>query len=305
MPALSSSFARRFTSVLGPALVALGLAACAATSESRSDSAAADPSPDGGSGSNSSAGKDGGASSKRPDDDPSNGCAPSPTCARQLCECDDDTVMATDQVCLPGGGCDVVARCKLACGASGFSGGTWEQKRCSGVSQCAVTSQPTVECACSYGYGVNTYPRCTDGYCSSFEKDVCPAACQTQGGWTCSSAGDCTASICACKDGTTPVVPGACSGGSCSPDAAICPSACAARGGWTGAGSTGDAGAANGGPKAPGQPCSAGGECTPFDCTCNDGTTFSELRSCQSKVCATKSQTCSSACLSSGGWSGS
>jgi hypothetical protein len=286
--------------LLLPALAAGALAACSASDGNSTDLSGAEPTSSSDAGSTNQTDAGGKTPGK---EEPEEGCKPNPSCARHLCQCNDDSIMATDGLCLPDGGCGSVDLCELACGASGFSGGVWEQKRCSGTGQCSVTSQPTVECACSYGYGVNTYPRCTEGFCSAFEKDVCPVACQSQGGWTCKGAADCTPNICACKDGTTPVVAGACSGGSCSPNGAICPSACSDRGGWSGTASTTDGGTTTG-PKAPGEPCTSGGECTPFDCTCNDGTSFAKLRSCQSKVCATKSQTCSNACLSSGGWSG-
>jgi hypothetical protein len=68
-----------------------------------------------------------------------------------------------------------------------------------------------------------------------------------------------------------------------------------------GAGSGADAST---GPKNPGESCTKGSECKPWDCACNDGSTFKGLEVCQSKKCATQKEACSVACLNSGGWAG-
>ncbi len=74
-------------------------------------------------------------------------------------------------------------------------------------------------------------------------------------------------------------------------------------------GSTQDSGVDSGtdastGPKNPGESCTKGSECKPWDCTCNNGSTFKGFKVCQSQKCATQQEACSLACLNSGGWAG-
>lgn len=240
-----------------------------------------------------------------PDGDPKKDCEPNPSCARHLCRCKDDRVMATDGVCLAGGSCDTIERCEAACGGPDtFSGFSWEEKACSQEGAQCFAAQPNVSCECNVGFGIETYGRCTKGYCSTAPMNVCPSACASEGGWSCKGAEDCTPVVCGCKDGQFPVTAGSCAGTSCAPSSAVCPAACTDHGGWAGDGSSTKPDGGTKGPKAPGEACTTGSECTPFDCGCNDGTTFDQLKACQSKKCATKAQTCSSACLSSGGWDG-
>jgi hypothetical protein len=259
------------------------------------DEAGTSPAPDGST-------RDGATADARPDQP---ACTPNPACDRLLCECSDaaQSVMTTDGVCLADGSCDQSKRCTAACGALGFTGGAFVQKACSGEGTTCFASQPNVSCQCRQGFGVDTYARCTKGFCSSAGQDTCPTACASQGGWSCSGAEDCTPMVCACKDGSVPAVAGACQGTSCAPSSVICPNACGARGGWAGSSSgTPDAGPT--GPKKPGDPCTSGTECEAFNCGCNDGTKFNGIRSCQNKTCPTKAQACGTTCLSSGGWDG-
>jgi hypothetical protein len=233
-------------------------------------------------------------------------CVPDPSCDRGLCECADGTVMATDGICLPGGSCDMVDRCTAACGSSTYSDFVVVEKACDNEGETCFVAQPNVSCQCNEGYGVDTYPRCTNGHCSTAPMNACPASCASEGGWTCQSAADCTPVVCACKDGTYPATGGECDGSSCEPSSAVCPSACTSHGGWdsTGSGSSTTHDAGTTGPKSPGSACTQASECAPFDCSCNDGSAFDGIRSCDSHTCASQDEACSTACLSSGGWSG-
>lgn len=56
--------------------------------------------------------------------------------------------------------------------------------------------------------------------------------------------------------------------------------------------------------KQPGDPCTKGSECQPWDCTCKDGSTYKGFKVCESQQCATQQQACGLACFSSGGWAG-
>ncbi len=234
-------------------------------------------------------------------------CTPDPSCARLLCECSDETVMATDGICFADSkGCEDARRCEAACGGSSkYTGGAFEMARCTSAVSC-MKSEPNISCACSFGAGMNANAACVDGYCSSSKKDVCPSACTSQGGWTCRSNSDCGPVVCSCKDGAHPAVDGSCSGGTCGSSSAQCSSACASHGGTGTSTSTPDAGPPDSGatPKKPGDPCNAGSECAPFDCTCMNGQTYKGIKSCESKQCATKASACGLTCYSSGGWSG-
>lgn len=291
----------RFSLLLATASLALSsaiLAACSASGTSTGFNPT-EPGPTLGTPTDGTADGGGGGTTTDP-----KGCTPNPSCSRDLCECDDDRVMANDNVCLDDGSCNTALRCEKACGKAKFTGGAWEGKKCSADFEC-MTSEPNISCACRAGFGMNTSKRCVDGYCSAALKDVCPSACSSQGGWQCTGPADCTPVICECKNGEHPATAGTCSGGTCGPDSAVCPSACSAYGGWSGGGTTTPTdGGTTTGPKAPGEACNAGSECSPFDCGCNDGSNFKGIKSCQSKKCATKSQACSTACLSSGGWNG-
>lgn len=302
----TSRFLPPFAAVFVVSVVGLAAASLGACSVGTSnvqgligDEAGTTASPDGGTG--GSAGSSGSTGSSGTVGEPV--CKPDPTCDRQLCECDDGKYMATDGVCADDGTCDNFKRCTAACGAAKFSGSTFVEKACSDEGEKCLAFQPTVSCQCNQGFELKTYPRCTKGYCSSAAMNACPASCASQGGWTCKSASDCTPVVCGCKDGQFPVTGGPCQGTSCAPTSAVCPAACTAHGGWAGSGGvTPDAGPP--GPKQPGDACVAGSECTPFDCTCNNGTKFNQLKSCQNMKCATKAQACGNGCLGSGGWNG-
>ncbi|MBX3198679.1 MAG: hypothetical protein KF850_29785 [Labilithrix sp.] len=239
------------------------------------------------------------------DDDDKGGvpsCEPDPSCDRGLCQCDDDTVMATDGICVDGGSCNMVARCAAACGSAKFTGGVLVEKACSSEGAQCIASRPNVSCQCNQE-GIETYGRCTKGHCSVAPMNVCPAACEPRGGWRCRDDADCTPIVCACKDGRSPATVGSCQGTSCAAPSAVCPSACSDHGGWAGS-DGGPTGGGPTGPKQPGDACTGASECPAYDCGCQDGTSFAQLRSCQNKKCAGKTQTCSTACLSSGGWDG-
>lgn len=227
-----------------------------------------------------------------------------PTCPLALCQCKDKTFYSPTGVCKENGKCAIVTACEGACGAAGFSGGVFEAAVCTGTGTCGITSQPSIECACNQGFGMNTYPRCANGHCSTAPQDTCPQACATQGGWTCKSIEDCAPLVCACKDGKNPVTASPCSGGSCSNATAQCPAACSSHGGWAGTPSTNTPDAGTTGPKAPGAACNLSSECGAFSCTCNNAATFNGNKLCESKQCATKAGTCNFVCSGNGGWSG-
>ena len=296
---LLASLTPRFEALAVAAL--LSVAACSVTSTGVGfDPPDASAEPSGSSGSSgSSSGSSGGSSGV----DAATSCS-DPTCPHAICECKDKTLAAPSGVCRSGGSCDVATACDTACGGAGFTGSVLEYKPCSSAISCA-TSSPNVSCACKQGFGENAYAACKEGYCSPAPQDVCPAACASEGGWAgCTSPADCAPLVCACKDGANPAAGAACTGGVCGPASGQCPALCTSHGGWTGT-ATNPPDAGTTGPKPPGAACTQGSECTPFDCTCNDASTFKGNKVCQSHLCATKAQACGFVCMSSGGWSGS
>lgn len=260
------------------------------------------PEPDASSGSGGSSGP--GSSGSL---DASTSCA-DPTCPRYLCDCNDDTAAATTDVCRSGGTCDLPTACRAACGGAEFSGSATVQKVCSPSAVECASSFPSISCACKQGPGWNADAVCKEGYCSSARQDVCSAACASDGGWAgCKMSSDCAPLICACKDGAKPVTGALClavGGGTCGPASGQCPSLCSTHGGWSGDGSGGGADAGSAGPKKPGEACNKASECTPFDCTCNNGDMIKNSKSCQGNQCSTRAENCGFVCMGAGGWSG-
>jgi hypothetical protein len=227
-------------------------------------------------------------------------CTPDPTCERARCDCPNGEVLEAPPVCKNGGACDFTGACKIACGADTTTAELY--KPCSSPIQCQ-TSAPNVSCACVQGFGWDAYEVCKDGYCSGAKQDVCPDACKNDQGWAgCATAKDCAAVICPCKDGKTAYPDGACNAGSCAAPSTVCTPACAAHGGYTGGPTTPDAGPP--GPKNPGDPCTKGSECKPWDCNCTDGQSYKNNMMCLNNQCPTQSDACSLVCLSHGGWAG-
>jgi hypothetical protein len=188
-----------------------------------------------------------------------------------------------------------------ACGASdGLSGDVFCSAR-----------QVRASCQCRTGGGYEAPRKCVQGFCSASKEDVCPSACQRDGGWVgCRAPIDCRPVICDCKDGYRPVPWTAqCSNGACQTAPAVCPAACGSHGGWAGSGSNTDAGIADSGSNGGGQPgasCSRSSDCASFACGCKDGSAFNGIRACNTntRTCSTKAEACGFACLSSGGWDG-
>ena len=285
------------------------LVACSLSTQPTGFDPSAWPDADASDGSSGSSGSSGSRPGVTAESDASASCA-DPTCPRYICDCDDDTFAATTDVCRrPDGSCDTIAACGAACRGAGFSGSSFVQKVCSPSAIECAGSFPDISCACKQGFGWNSDSVCKDGYCSSAKQDVCPKACAKDGGWAgCKTSGDCAPIICACKDGANPVTGAPClaaGGGTCGPASGECPSLCAGHGGWSSSGSSGGVPDAGGtGPKKPGDPCNAASECPAVNCTCQDGNTFKNTKSCQNKQCATQAQNCNVMCSASGGWSG-
>ena len=187
------------------------------------------------------------------------------------------------------------------------TGGVYDYNACTQDFECTKSS-PSISCECKSGQDYEANLKCAGGYCSAAAEDACPSACKSNSGWVgCQQAFDCRPIVCDCADGYRPVPwTKECVGGTCLPAPSVCPAACSGHGGWQSTG-TSDAGVKDSGSVGsgnPGDPCNSGSECQPFNCGCNDGSSFNGSRSCQSKKCATKANTCNIACLSSGGWNG-
>lgn len=228
-------------------------------------------------------------------------CTPDPTCDKARCHCPNGELLEAPPVCRVGGACDTMGACAQACGAKVDFAEAY--KACSGDIMCG-TSAPNVSCACNQGFGWDAYEVCKNGYCSGAKSDVCPTACAKDSGWAgCATNTDCAAVECPCKDGKTAFPDGKCSAGSCASPSTVCTTACAAHGGYTG-GSTPPPDAGPGGPKNPGDPCTKGSECKPWDCKCKDGQSYTNNMMCVSNQCPTQADACGLVCFSHGGWSG-